>query len=178
MLTHCQLFLFQVAIEYPVTTLQWGSERINMTGDRGLSYLIRQIELGVRRPIFDISHKHGSNYAQYTALSVLKRRPGLISSELARLSLVKAQTMAETITSLVNDGLVRREPDPDHGRQILLFITDRGIDRVNAISRDVRQFEDDVLREFSDDEVDKLISALRRLRSAVISYDQNLSERV
>lgn len=144
-----------------------------MAGDRGMSYLIRQIELAVRRPIFEIANKHGSNYAQYTALSVLKRRPGLISSELARRSLVKAQTMAETITALVQEGLVRREQDPDHGRQILLFITDAGVERVNAISREVREYEDNVLREFSDDEVEKLISDLRRLRSAVVDFDSS-----
>lgn len=147
-----------------------------MAGDRGLSYLIRQIELGVRRPIFEIVSKHGSNYAQYTALSVLMRRPGLISSELARRSLVKAQTMAETITALVQEGLVRREQDPDHGRQILLFITDAGVERVTAISREVRQFEDDVLRDFSDSEVEILISDLRRLRSAVVNSDVNAAE--
>lgn len=147
-----------------------------MSGDRGLSYLIRQIELGVRRPIFDIVSKHGSNYAQYTALSVLMRRPGLISSELARRSLVKAQTMAETITALVQEGLVRREQDPDHGRQILLFITPAGIERVTTISHEVREFEDEVLREFTPEEVEKLITDLRRLRSAVVNSDYNAGE--
>jgi DNA-binding MarR family transcriptional regulator len=152
------------------------AKRDNMSGDRGLSYLIRQIELGVRRPIFDIVSKYGSNYAQYTALSVLMRRPGLISSELARRSLVKAQTMAETITALVQEGLVRREQDPDHGRQILLFITPAGVERVTAISREVRQFEDDVLKDFSEEEVATLISDLRRLRSAVTNSDIHSSE--
>lgn len=151
-------------------------KRDHMSGDRGLSYLIRQIELGVRRPIFDIVSKHGSNYAQYTALSVLMRRPGLISSELARRSLVKAQTMAETITALVQEGLVRREQDPDHGRQILLFITPAGVDRVTAISQEVREFEDEVLREFTPEEVEKLITDLRRLRSAVVNSEYNVGE--
>ncbi|MEY4102726.1 MAG: hypothetical protein RIR88_860 [Actinomycetota bacterium] len=138
-----------------------------MAGDRGLSYLIKQVELGVRRPIFDAVQLHGMNYAQYTALSVLKRRPGLISSELARRSFVRAQTMAETINGLVESGLVRREQDPDHGRQILLFITDEGAKRTEAMSQDVRAFEDDMLRDLSEEEVEQFISYLRRCRAAL-----------
>ena len=140
-----------------------------MAEDRGLSYLIKQVELGVRRPIFDISQEHGMNYAQYTALSVLKRRPGLISSELARRSFVRSQSMAETINALVDGGLIRREQNPDHGRQILLFITDEGERKLDAISDRVRTFEDSLLKDLSDEEVEQLFSYLRRCRAVLRS---------
>ena len=40
-----------------------------------------------------------------------------------------AQTMAETISALSDAGLVHREKDPDHGRQILLSNTEAGVGR-------------------------------------------------
>lgn len=138
-----------------------------MATDRGLIYLIKQVELGVRRPFMDVVNVHGMNFAQYTALTVLFRLPGLTSSELARRSFVRAQTMAETITVLIEGGLVRRERDPDHGRQMLLYITDAGIDRISAMADDVRSVEDDMLRDLTDAEVDQFRSYLRRCRDAL-----------
>lgn len=140
-----------------------------MATDRGLIYLIKQVELGVRRPFGDVVNVHGMNLAQYTALTVLVRLPGITSSELARRSFVRAQTMAETVTMLIDGGLVRREPDPDHGRQMLLYITDAGVARITAMSDDVRTVEDDMLRELTDEEVDQFKSYLRRCRDALRS---------
>lgn len=144
-----------------------------MERDRGLSYLIKQLELAVRRPFVDVVNIHGMNSAQYTALSVLVRRPGLTSSELARRSFVRPQTMAETITILLEAGLVRREQDPDHGRQRLLFITDEGIARLSAMSHDVRDVEDRMLRGFSNAEVEQLRSYLRRCTEALGQTDDD-----
>jgi DNA-binding MarR family transcriptional regulator len=143
-----------------------------MARDRGLSYLIKQVELGVRRPILDIAQEYGLNHAQYTALGVLKRRPGLISSELARRSFVRSQTMAETINALVDGGLIRKEQNPDHGRQIMLFITDEGSRRLDAVSGEVRDFEDDILRDFSDEEVEQFLAFLRRCREPLRSQPE------
>jgi len=147
-----------------------------METDRGLIYLIKQVELGVRRPFLDVVKVHGMNSGQYTALTVLLRLPGLTSSELARRSFVRAQTMAETVTMLIEGGLVRREHDPGHGRQMLLYITDAGISRISAMSHDVRAVEDDMLRDLTDDEVDQLTSYLRRSRDALRSPTARTSE--
>ena len=140
-----------------------------MESDRGLIYLIKQLELGVRRPFMEVVRVHGMNFAQYTALTVLIRLPGLTSSELARRSFVRAQTMAETVTVLVEGGLVRREHDPDHGRQMLLYITDVGTARIGAMVDDVRAVEDDMLRDLTDDEVEQFTSYLRSCRNALRS---------
>ena len=142
-----------------------------MKSDRGLIYLIKQLELGVRRPFLEAVSSHGMNFAQYTALTVLIRLPGLTSSELARRSFVRAQTMAETVAALVDGGLVRREPDPDHGRQILLYITAKGLDRINETVDDVRAVEDAMLRNLTDDEIEVFGSYLRSSRDALRKHE-------
>lgn len=148
-----------------------------MESDRGLIYLIKQVELGVRRPFLEVVDVHEMNIAQYTALRVLIRLPGLTSSELARRSFVRAQTMGETITLLIDSGLVRRERDPDHGRQILLYITETGIDRISAMADDVRAVEDDMLRDLTDDEADQFKSYLRSCRDALRSPTATIGKR-
>jgi DNA-binding MarR family transcriptional regulator len=138
-----------------------------MPGDRGLIYLIKQVEMGVRRPFFDAVTAHGLNYGQYTALTVLKRLPGITSSELARRSFVRPQTMAETLTPLIDAGLVRRDRDPDHGRQILLSITPAGIEKIAAMAEDVRAIEDEMLSGLDDEEVALFATFLRRARRSL-----------
>jgi DNA-binding MarR family transcriptional regulator len=136
--------------------------------DGYLIYLVKQVEMGVRRPFEDLIAGHGISTAGYTALTVLQNRPGITSSELARRSFVRAQTMAETIAALSDAGYVRREKDPDHGRQILLFITESGIERVAALASDVTALEAHLLDGLSGDEPAILLRALRRVRDALV----------
>jgi len=132
-----------------------------------LIYLVKQIEMGIRRPFEDLIAGYGISTAGYTALTVLQNRPGITSSELARRSFVRAQTMAETVTALTDAGLVRREKDPGHGRQILLHITGEGLERVADLSADVTSLESQMLENLTDNEPAELIRALRACRDAL-----------
>lgn len=136
--------------------------------DGYLIYLVKQIEMGVRRPFEELIAGHGISTAGYTALTVLQSRPGITSSELARRSFVRAQTMAETVAALGEAGLVRREKDPDHGRQILLFITDHGVDRVATLAAEVIQLETHMIARLGADEPAELIRILREVRDALV----------
>lgn len=136
--------------------------------DGYLIYLVKQVEMGVRRPFEDLIAGHGISTAGYTALTVLQNRPGITSSELARRSFVRAQTMAETVAALSESGLVRREKDPDHGRQILLFITESGIERVAALASEVTALEAHLLDSLAGDEPTILLRALRNVRDALV----------
>jgi len=135
--------------------------------DGYLIYLVKQIELGLRRPFEELLAEQGISIAGYTALTVLQNRPGITSSELARRSFVRAQTMAETVTVLTESGLVRREKDPAHGRQILLFLTPAGIDRVVAIGPAVSRLESTMVAGLDDAEQTELVRALRACRDAL-----------
>jgi DNA-binding MarR family transcriptional regulator len=136
--------------------------------DGYLIYLVKQIEMGVRRPFEELIAGHGISTAGYTALTVLQSRPGITSSDLARRSFVRAQTMAETVTALSEAGFVRREKDPGHGRQILLFITDSGIERVASLAAEVVQLETHMLARLDADEPAELVRILRDVRDALV----------
>jgi len=145
--------------------------------DGYLIYLIKQIDSGLRRPFDELISGHGISTAGYTALTVLQSRPGITSSELARRSFVRAQTMAETITALTQAGFVRREKDPAHGLQILLYITDLGSKRVATLSPDVAHLESQLVEALGDGQPAELIHALRACRDALakISRDERPS---
>ena len=135
--------------------------------DGYLIYLVKQVEMGLRRPFEELIARNGISPAGYTALTVLQNRPGITSSELARRSFVRAQTMAETVAALAEAGLVRREKDPGHGRQILLFITERGLDCVADLSAEVTGFETGMIARLEGEEPAELARTLRAVRDAL-----------
>ncbi len=127
-------------------------------------YMIRQLELGLRPRFFEAAAAAQLTAAQYTALTVLQRRPGITSSELARHSLVRAQTMAATMDPLLEAGYVQRERDPQHGRRILLSLTDEGM---KALGRAMPRFdalEELLVSDLSQTERDQFADYLRRCR--------------
>lgn len=132
--------------------------------DGYLLYLIKQVEAGLRRPLDECLAREGISTPSYTALTVLQRRPGITSSELARRSFVRAQTMAETVNSLLAAGLVRREKDPTHGRQMLLFITPEGDARVAALRETIRDLDEVVAAALTPEQRAELVHHLRVVR--------------
>lgn len=131
------------------------------------TYVIKQLELALRPYIDNACAAAGMTTAQYTALTVLERRPGITSSELARRSFVRAQTMAQTIDPMLVTGLVRRERDPEHGRRLLLYITEKGADAIAQATPRVAELESLLTTGFSNDEGAAFADYLRRARHSL-----------
>lgn len=127
-------------------------------------YMLKLIETGLRPSLESALSAHGFSTSQYTALSVLRVRPGITSSELARRSFVKAQSMAETVSSLQERALIRRDPDPAHARRLLLQLTDHGQQALAEVEQPVAQAEAAILAGLSDAARTQLASSLRTVR--------------
>ncbi|KQV06086.1 MarR family winged helix-turn-helix transcriptional regulator [Leifsonia sp. Root112D2] len=130
-------------------------------------YVVKQLELGLRPRFFEACAAAGMTAAQYTALTVLQRRPGITSSELARRSFVRAQTMAATVDPLVEAGHVRRERDPEHGRRILLYLTESGSNAISTLNPQIDALEELLVSELSAKERAQFADYLRRCRHAL-----------
>lgn len=131
------------------------------------TYVIKQLELALRPYINDACAAAGMTTAQYTALTVLEQRPGITSSELARRSFVRAQTMAQTMDPLLEAGLVRRERDPGHARRMLLYLTDQGAAAIAEAAPRVVEMEELLLSGFSESDRVAFADYLRRARRAL-----------
>lgn len=130
-------------------------------------YVVKQLELGVRPRFFEACTAAGMTASQYTALTVLQRRPGITSSELARRSFVRAQTMASTVDPLLEAGYVRRERDPHHGRRILLYLTASGSTAISELRPHIDALEELLVSELSEQERAQFADYLRRCRHAL-----------
>jgi DNA-binding MarR family transcriptional regulator len=132
-----------------------------------LLYLIKQVELAVRQQLDEVASTDDLTAVQYTALTVLERHPGMTSAALARSSFVRAQTMAEMVTYLLDRGLVTRERDPDNRRQYLLSLTGEGQAVVDRLRAPVAAIEQKMVEALDTGQVETLRTYLTRCRRSL-----------
>jgi DNA-binding MarR family transcriptional regulator len=135
--------------------------------DVTLLYLIKQVELAVRQALDDVVATADLTTLQYTALTVLERHPGITSAELARNSFVRAQTMAEMVTQLLDRGLVARERDANNRKQYLLTLTSEGQQVLDDVFDPVADIETRMLDGFDGGQTEILRTYLLRCRHSL-----------
>ena len=135
--------------------------------DVTLLYLLKQVELAVRQALDEVVATADLTTLQYTALTVLERHPGITSAELARNSFVRAQTMAEMVTYLLNRELVTREQDRNNRRQYLLSLSGKGQQVLDDLHDAVADIESRMLDEFDAGQTEILRTYLLRCRQAL-----------
>ncbi|HYJ68495.1 MAG TPA: MarR family transcriptional regulator [Nocardioidaceae bacterium] len=69
---------------------------------------------------------------QLSALGSLMRKGPLTLGALARSENVQPPSMTRTVNCLEDMGMVVRQPDPDDGRQVLLRVSEPGLELLNA----------------------------------------------
>ncbi|HKS46307.1 MAG TPA: MarR family transcriptional regulator [Amycolatopsis sp.] len=131
-----------------------------MSGER-TAYLIKRLELAVRAQLDAALRPHELTVAQYTALTVLRRQPGLSSAQLARRSFVSAQTMQELVVKLEQQGLIERTQQEDNRRILRLSVTKRGLAKLAESDHETDEIEHEMLADLDASQVEALREALR-----------------
>lgn len=111
---------------------------------------------------------HGLEAWEFDVLSALRRRgpPYQLSpGSLLRATLVTSGTMTNRIDRLAESGLVRRLPDPQDKRGVLVQLTERGRSVADAALTDLLEQERGLLAGLDARERDLLASLLRTLLS-------------
>jgi DNA-binding MarR family transcriptional regulator len=106
---------------------------------------------------------HGVSTAQIGVLRQLANAPGLSGAELARRLLISPQGVQLALKALEDRGLVQRKPDPQHGRILQAFLTDRGRDTAAAVVSDAVAAHDAVFGVLTPEEQETLRSLLARV---------------
>ncbi|MGN9837083.1 MarR family winged helix-turn-helix transcriptional regulator [Nonomuraea sp. H19] len=145
-----------------------GARPTDTTSPRpSLLYVVKQIELAARSRMDELLKPAGITALQYTALTVLRRRDGLSSAQLARNSFVTAQSMADMITSLERRGLISRRRDPANRRALLISLTDAGHELLTAYDEEMDALEARMLSGLTQPQRRDLETYLNRCRTAL-----------
>lgn len=127
-----------------------------------VSRLARHLDLARGQTFSD----HGIEGWEFDVLTALRREGDpyrLSPGELVRQTLSTSPTMTNRIDRLAEKGLVRRVPNPDDGRSVLVELTGSGSDLVGAALADLLAAERHLLAGLRANERESLASALRRL---------------
>ena len=117
-----------------------------------LSYLIKRLEMAERARLEEVLRPLGVTLHQYTVLSILERREGLSSAQLARRHYVTPQAMHQLIASMERDQLIERRPDPTNRRILRAWLTERGTEVLRSCHRVVDGLEGRMLSALTSDE--------------------------
>lgn len=107
--------------------------------------------------------EHGVSTAQIGVLRQLSNEPGLSGAELARRLLISPQGVQVALTALEKRGLVQRKQDPQHGRILQAFLTDKGRKVAAAVVNDAVAAHDKVFGVLSSAEQRTLRELLGRV---------------
>lgn len=132
-----------------------------------LLYAVKQVELAVRAHLDDVLRPTGITALQYTALTVLDRRDGLTSAELARNSFVTPQAMRDLVTALEKRDLITRRHDPAHRRRLLITLTPAGQALLADTRDEVAALEERMLGGLTPTERHAFRDYLNRARTAL-----------
>src|SRR5690242_345199 len=88
-----------------------------------IAYMVYRVERRLRTRIDEAVRAQGVTTTEYVTLSVLRQRDGMSVAQLARWAFVTPQSMNVLIAGLEERNLVRRRPDPQHGRVLKTSVT-------------------------------------------------------
>jgi DNA-binding MarR family transcriptional regulator len=99
-------------------------------------------------------------WSQVGVMSRLERGGPTTPAALARAEAVKPQSMSGTLANMETEGLVRRMPDPEDGRQILFELTEQGRNVRQAVRIARQDWLRSQMKNLSEDELDTLQAAV------------------
>ncbi len=125
-----------------------------------IGYVVGRLDRAIRREIGALVAPFGLTVPKYTALSILRDRPGLSNAQLARRTYVTPQSMNEVLRALELDGLIVRSKAANHGRVVEVALSERGQEVLAACDRAVTHMENAMLADLDEAGRQQLLDAL------------------
>ena len=127
-----------------------------------ISYVVARLERAVRAAVNERVRPHGLTTLQYTTLSVLgSRGQPLSNAQLARRAYMTPQSMIEVIDALERNGLIRRDPHPNHRRVYPATLTPKGRRVLAVCDASVAEMEEEMLAELGPADRESLLASLK-----------------
>ena len=131
--------------------------------DDYLAFLLVRAAQHVSRKIDAELRKRGIRTGVWRVLSILDDGAGFPIGELAELACLKQPAMSKLVDRLTAAGLVERRPSTRDQRKVLVFITDRGRERLGDSLVRAKEHERKILDKLIDEDVERLKATLRAL---------------
>lgn len=126
----------------------------------GFSDLIKQFYFYRRKELQPLGVKLG----HCKMLHLLSDHGGVSQQEIASLVALSRSTISEILTEMVNQGYIERRSSKEDRRLSLIYLTDVGQEKAQAIRRLFEEFCDWCMRDFDEQEVQQFSYLLHKFR--------------
>ncbi len=106
--------------------------------------------------------KHGLYSSQWSIIYCLKTNGSMTQSDIWRYLNVEAPTVTRTILKLEESGWIKRTPGSDK-RERLVSLTEKAHELLPFVEQDMRNFEQEMVVNLTDEEQDHLFHLLKKL---------------
>lgn len=103
----------------------------------------------------------------YIFLIYIYENPGITQTELSTRLLIDRATVSKMLAHLENQGLIRRSPNPEDGRAILLEITPKGTKISKCLFEITAEYRSLALNGISPEEYDAAVTILEKILSNI-----------
>ena len=94
--------------------------------EEGLTAMVGKVFFFTRRVFDDAVRPYDVTSSQASVLNRILNDPGISGAEISRQMMTTRQAVRLTLVALERKGLVERRSDPDNGRAVQAFLTERG----------------------------------------------------
>ena len=150
---------------------QWHEQRpdVDVSG-MAIIGRISRLERMIRPRLNATFARHGLESWEFDVLATLRRSGPpfrLSAGQLLRSMMITSGTMTNRIDRLEERGFIRRQPDPDDRRAVLVELTKSGLAKIDAALPDHAANEQRIIEALSSRDRDTLVRLLRKLHHTV-----------
>lgn len=150
---------------------QWSSERpdVDVSGMAIIGRITR-LEKLIRPRLDAVFAQHGLESWEFDVLATLLRNGDphqLTPGQLLDSMMITSGAMTNRIDRLERRGLVKRAKSPSDGRRVLVGLTGKGLEKVDAALVDHAANERAIVDALTPDQGNRLIDLLRRLHHSI-----------
>jgi MarR family transcriptional regulator, organic hydroperoxide resistance regulator len=116
----------------------------NIMKDKTIDYMLRATWQAVSRMYNEEASKYDATMATGFALLSIDKEKGTPSTALAPRMGMEATSLTRTLKSMEEKGLIYREPNPNDGRGVLIFLTEFGKEKRELSKNTVIKFNETI----------------------------------
>ena len=98
---------------------------------------------------------------------------GMTQSALVKLTHLTAPTVSVALQKMEQQGLIRRESNPDDMRETMVFITEKGEEFHSFIRSSISEIQDEMFSGVSEDEIEQLRQTLLKIKANMTGGNEN-----
>lgn len=134
-------------------------------------FLLSRVALAHRNMVGREMKGLGMHRGQPPVLFTLVKHEGMSNSEMAEFLDITPATLTNKIKRMEKAGLVIRKRDPEDERFIRIYMTEKGRGIMNRLKASMDEMEKNILRGFSEAEIEDLRSKFRRILENISEFE-------